>query len=304
MEEQIIQKRCPTDGPTNSIRQHGHIEQRQKGFSAVRIRIIAGNMTSNQLRKVADLSDKYGQGQLHITTRQSVEIHWVQEKQFDKIFQEIHDSGLLLAVRGSRIMTVIACPGRTLCKKGIGDTVMLATHLNDVMVGRELSGKTKIAVSGCPNSCAKPQINDIGLHGVTIPIVTDGCIGCNFCVQSCKAEAIEVREFIPYIDRKKCIECGICVKICPKQVLIAERQGYAVYVGGKIGRKPMLGTKIFSVIPEQEAISYIQGILDVYNRLGFKGERIGAMINRIGIANFQKELLRQELSKEKDTLVL
>jgi dissimilatory sulfite reductase (desulfoviridin) alpha/beta subunit len=65
----------------NSIRQHGHIKQQQQGFVAVRIRTIAGNMTSDQLRKVAYLSDKYGQGQLHITTRQSVEIHWVQENQ-------------------------------------------------------------------------------------------------------------------------------------------------------------------------------------------------------------------------------
>jgi len=274
----------------NSIRQHGHIKQQQQGFVAVRIRTIAGNMTSDQLHKVADLSDKYGQGQIHITTRQSVEIHWVQENQLETIFQEIHDFGLLLAVRGPRIMTVIACPGITLCKRGIVDTTRLATQLNDCMVGRELSGKTKIAVSGCPSSCAKPQINDIGLHGVMIPAVTEGCIGCNFCAQHCNVKAIKVQELIPSIDRDKCIGCGVCVKNCPQKALTAERQGYAIYIGGKIGKKPMLGIKIFSVIPEQEAISYIEVILEAYNRLSFKGERIGTVINRIGVANFQQEI--------------
>ncbi len=288
----------------NSIRQHGRIKQQQQGFTAVRIRTIAGNMTSDQLRKIADLSDRYGQGQLHITTRQSVEIHWVRENQLETIFQEIQDFGLLLAVRGPRIMTVIACPGITLCKRGIGNTVMLATQLNDCIVGREMPGKTKIAVSGCPSSCAKPQINDIGLHGVMIPAIADGCIGCNSCAQNCKVEAIKVRELIPCIDKDKCVGCGVCVKNCPKQALIAKRQGYAVYVGGKIGKKPMLGIKIFSIIPEQEAISFIQAILEAYSRLSVKGERIGTVINRIGLVNFQEEILKQNFSKENNTLGL
>ncbi|HWR10095.1 4Fe-4S binding protein [Sporomusa sp.] len=274
----------------NATRQHGKIDQQQPGFSAIRIRTIAGNLTSDQFHKLAELSVKYGRGQLHITTRQSVEIHWVQENQLDLVFKEIHDFGLLLAVRGARVLTVIACPGIRLCKRGIGDTIMLTTQLNDLIVGQELAGKTKIAVSGCPSSCAKPQINDIGLHGVAIPAVTSGCVGCNCCIQGCKVAAMEVRGFMPHIDMNKCVGCGTCVKNCPQQALRAEKQGYAVYVGGKIGKQPMLGTRIFAVIPEQEAISYVQAILDVYKRLGLKGERIGDVIDRIGVAAFQQEI--------------
>ncbi|QDR79195.1 4Fe-4S dicluster domain-containing protein [Sporomusa termitida] len=277
----------------NVIKQHGRIEQRQTGFVAVRIRTIAGNLTSSQLRKVADLCDKYGRGQLHITTRQSVEIHWVQEHRLNILLQEIHDLGLLLAVRGPRVLTVIACPGRGLCQRGISDTVLLAAQLNELMVGHELPGKTKIALSGCPNSCAKPQISDIGLHGVTIPAVAAGCAGCNSCVQGCKAEAIKVQQYVPHIDSNKCVGCGICIKNCPQQAVVARRRGYAVYVGGKIGRTPMLGTKILSAIPEQEAVFYIQAILDVYNRLSFKGERIGTAIKRIGVETFRQEILTQ-----------
>lgn len=274
----------------SSMRRHGRIEQQQRGFTAVRIRTVGGHMTSDQLRKVADLAEAYGRGQLHITTRQSVEIHWVEENRLNSIFQEIHNSGLLLAVRGARIMTVVACPGIKLCRKGIGDTAMLAIQLNASVVGREMAGKTKIAVSGCPSSCAKPQINDIGLHGVIIPAVAGGCAGCNACIKACKVEAIQVRESGPDIDRERCIGCGSCVRNCPQQALIAGRQGYAVYAGGKIGKRPMLGVKLLSAVPEQDAAAYIQVMLDVYQRLGLKGERIGEMMKRIGAANFQQEV--------------
>lgn len=275
----------------NAIKQHGQIQQLQPGFSAVRLRTMAGNMTSDQCRKAAELADKYGRGHLHITTRQSVEIHWVQTDQLAAIFQEILDAGLLLAVRGARILTVIACPGKALCRSGLGDTTALAAQLNAVMVGQEFAGKTKIAVSGCPSSCAKPQINDIGLHGVILPAVTGTCTCCNLCGQNCKLQAIEIRENKPSIDRHKCVGCGQCVKTCPQQALTAAKQGFAVYVGGKIGKRPLLGTKIFTVIPEAAALGYVQAILDAYQRLGVTGERIGDVIRRRGMTAFRQEVI-------------
>lgn len=279
-----------------SGRQHGRLEQRQQGFFAVRIRTIAGNMTSCQLRKIADLADQYGRGQVHITTRQSVELHWVEQNRLASIFEEIDNFGLLSAVRGARVMTVIACPGMSLCKRGLGDTVKLAAELNHVVVGREMPGKTKIAVSGCPNSCAKPQINDIGLHGVITPELTGGCTGCTCCMRGCKAGAMEVRESAPRIDRDKCVGCGVCVQNCLQQALRAQKAGYTVYVGGKIGRNPLPGTKLFPIIPEQEAIVYIEAILKAYQRLAHTGERIGSLVRRIGITDFQQAVLqgRQE----------
>ncbi len=279
------------NGQFSFSKHHGLLEQQQKDFFAVRVRTIAGNLTSAQMRKLADLSDKYGNGQLHITTRQSVEIHWVQEKQLACVFRETHDSGLLLAVRGPRILTTIGCPGIALCKQGVCDTTDLAAQLDALLVGREQPGKTKIALSGCPNSCAKPQINDIGLHGVVVPAVVDGCDGCNNCVAVCKVGAMTVSGCVPSVSADKCVGCGLCVKSCPKQALAVEKHGYAVYIGGKIGKRSMLGNKVLPFIPEREAVSCIEGILCAYNRLANKGERIGDVVNRIGLAAFQKELL-------------
>ncbi|QJW47856.1 4Fe-4S dicluster domain-containing protein [bacterium BFN5] len=280
------------DGKHDFIEKHGYIKQREEGFFAIRIRTIAGKLTSDQLRSLACLADNYANGQIHITTRQSVELHWVQENRLESVFQEIHELGLLHAVRGSRVFTVIACPGISLCKKGICNTVNLAEQLDAFMVGRVQPAKTKIALSGCPNSCAKPQINDIGLHGVIIPTVGLGCIGCKTCENICKVKAVSMQNGQPQIETEKCLSCGVCVRNCPRQALRVHKQGYSLYIGGKIGKKPMLGHKLFTVIPEQDAIFYIENILAVYNRLAGKNERIGDVINRIGLSSFRQAVLQ------------
>lgn len=272
------------------VEQHGYIKQPEQGIFAVRIRTIAGNLTSTQLRSLADLSEQYGNGQVHITTRQSVELHWVKKEQLNNAFQAVADLGLLLAVRGPRVLTVIACPGAGVCQKGIGHTVSLASQLDDELVGSKQPSKTKIALSGCPNSCAKPQINDIGLHGIIFPDAGEGCIGCKTCETVCKTGAISIETGAPQIIAENCVGCGLCVRNCPKQVLRIRQQGYSLYIGGKIGRNPMLGIKLFSVIPEQEAAVYIERVLGAYNRLAYEKERIGDVLRRIGLDRFRQEV--------------
>ena len=286
------------DQQNNLTEQHGLLAQRQTGFCVVRVRTRAGNITSNQLHKVAELADKYGRGQLHFTTRQSVEMYWVPEGQLGAVLQEIDDAGLLPAIRGPRMRTVVACPGALLCKYGMCDTIALATHLDKSVVGRKLPTKTKIGISGCPNSCSKPQENDIGLQGVMLPKVVDGCVGCRACLHACKVKAIAVQNCTPRIDFRKCVGCGLCVTECPKNVFLADKQGYRVYVGGRIGKKPKLGTKILALIPEMDAYSYIQTILDAYESFSNQGERISDVVKRLGIVAFRQETLNKMFPKK------
>src|SRR5262245_35364002 len=51
--------------------------QRQQGVQMVRIKLPFGRITTNQLRRIADISDEYGSGNLHATTRQDIQIHYV-----------------------------------------------------------------------------------------------------------------------------------------------------------------------------------------------------------------------------------
>ncbi len=278
-------------------RKNGFIEQRQKGYYALRIRTQAGNMTTGQLRKVTELADKYAKGQVHFTTRQSVEIPWVREKDYATIRRELKDAHLLSAVCGSRMRTIVACPGASVCRYGLVDTVSLAKKLDEIFVGRELPSKTKMGISGCANSCGKPQENDIGLQGVIQPILTEGCIGCGVCSMLCKAEAVKLENDEPVFTREKCIGCGRCMNICPERAIEAKHCGYNLYIGGKIGRFPQLGVKVVEGIDENEVVSYLEAVLQAYQKLAEKGERIAEVINRRGLESFKNEIAN-EMKKE------
>lgn len=267
-------------------KQKGFIAQKQAGFYAMRIRTRGGNMSSAQLYKVAELADKYGQGQIHFTTRQAVEMCGVPEDFYTDIAREIMDAGLLPAVCGPRVRTIVACPGSRVCRFGIADTTTLAEQLDQLFVGTEVPSKTKLNISGCPNSCAKPQESDLGLQGVVIPRVQAGCVGCGACTRVCKVKAIAVADSVPIIDRELCVCCGLCVRACPKQALVTDKQGYNVFAGGKIGRQPGLGTKMFTAVGEQEAVRYIDALIRAYRLLARKGERISQTLARVGKENF------------------
>lgn len=272
---------------------NGFIAQRQKGFYAMRIRTRAGNMSSEQLRKVAELADKYGQGRIHFTTRQAVEMHGVAEEAYEQLMREILAAGLLPAVCGPRMRTIVACPGSDACRFGITQTVALAEKLDALFVGSELPAKTKLNISGCPNSCAKPQESDLGLQGTILPVVGDGCVDCGACTRVCKVRAITVEDKRPLIGREKCVGCGQCVKVCKNNVLTAGIQGYNVFVGGKIGRQPGLGIKIFTAVPKHDAVKYIEALLRAYRKLGHAGERIVQTLSRVGVDRFAAETAQE-----------
>jgi NAD(P)H-nitrite reductase large subunit len=57
------------------------------------------------------------------------------------------------------------CMGNTLCKKGLRNTVQMGLKIDEMYHKMETPNKVKIAISGCPNSCAEPAVRDIGLIG-------------------------------------------------------------------------------------------------------------------------------------------
>lgn len=268
-------------------KRHGFIPQRQKGLLLMRIRNKAGNMTAEELRKVALLAEEYGNGQVHVTVRQGIEIPGVPEERFAEALQEILDAGLLPAVCGMRVRPVIACPGNSTCPYGLADTPALAAKLDEEFVCRELPAKTKFAVSGCANGCTKPQSHDVGFQGAVEPVLQEEkCIGCGACVKRCPAKCITMQEKKISIDYSSCLSCGVCTGICPKQALPAARSGYHIYVGGKGGRYSYEGKRICSFVAEDQVLGKLEEILAAYTESGKKGERLQAVLNRIGFEAF------------------
>ncbi|MHB9094417.1 MAG: 4Fe-4S dicluster domain-containing protein [Eubacteriales bacterium] len=283
----------------NELKKGGFLKQRQKDNFIARFRSLAGNLTSEQLRQLADLADKYGKGYVHVTTRQGAEIPWVGINDYNNMKSEIKALGLNTGTSGPRIRTVVACPGREICQFGLMNSRETAIELDRAFFGREVSIKTKIAVSGCPNSCAKPQENDIGLAGAVEPVLcAEKCVGCGLCQRVCPNQAITMADGKPKIDKSKCLREGSCISSCPTDAWQENRRGYLLYAGGKIGRKPRLGQVVAEFIPENEVTEGVEKVLKAFAVLGQQGERIADTIARVGVRAFRDEMAWTSIESE------
>jgi len=279
---------------SKELKKKGFLKQKQPDLYSVRLRIVVGNIKPAQLRAVAEASERYGTGDVHITTRQGIEIRNVPSGNIGQLAEMLAEADLQPGSCGPRVRNIVACGGNHYCQSGITDSEDLGYAIDKYFFGRDLPGKIKIAVSGCPNSCSTPQVNDIGLVAKIKPEINDEkCDGCGACVEVCYGGAITIVDGKPKVDYKKCVYDGTCVQICPKDVWFGV-PGYAMFVGGKVGKEPQLGQKLLDFIPESDR----EGILNVIDRvIVFFGEhakekeRLGTLINRLSIETFKRGVL-------------
>lgn len=147
---------------------------RNKGTEAFSARVVTVNGTVSvaQLRGVADLAERFGNGVVTFTTRQSIEVQGIPFDRVDAFADAVAALGLAVGGTGPRVRPIVACKGTT-CPCGLIDTFSLAGKLHHRFYegwhGVALPGKFKIAVGGCPNNCVKPDLNDLGVVGRILP---------------------------------------------------------------------------------------------------------------------------------------
>ena len=147
----------------------GITQQRQPGLSSVGASVLRGRVTGDQLEKLADLADKYGNGQLRATIMQNLIIVNVPNEMTAALVIELNTLGFLVDV-SSFWRGAIACTGTEFCKLAITETKGFAKWLVSEMEDR-LPGfdqQIKLHVTGCTNSCGQHWIADIGLEGKKI----------------------------------------------------------------------------------------------------------------------------------------
>ncbi|MCS3922960.1 NAD(P)/FAD-dependent oxidoreductase [Methanosalsum natronophilum] len=150
---------------SSDILEKGAILQRDKETYAIAPHIPGGIASSELLRKLADVADKYDAAAIKVTSAQRIAIVGVKEEDLDNIW---NDLGMKPgAAIGICIRSIKICPGTTFCKRGKQDAVGLGLKLDEIYHGMELPGKLKIGVAGCVNSCSEPAVKDIGLLGTS-----------------------------------------------------------------------------------------------------------------------------------------
>ena len=102
----------------DELKRVGIIGQKQKDYYLIRLRTVGGGMTAEELGVVARVSKKYGKGQVHLTTRQAVEIHNIHVDDLQSAREELEQNGIVLGVCGPRGRGIVACPGSATCTSG------------------------------------------------------------------------------------------------------------------------------------------------------------------------------------------
>ncbi|MDP1853399.1 MAG: sulfurtransferase TusA family protein [Candidatus Omnitrophota bacterium] len=133
-----------------------------------RIRIPAGAVNTAQLKALAEAAKKYGDGRLHITTRQDIQIHNIKLEDTFKVIDYLQDYGLSpRGGGGNTLRNITACPFSGICKDEVFDVRANAIALTEYFLRQEssfmLPRKFKITFSGCVKDCSGILINDVGL---------------------------------------------------------------------------------------------------------------------------------------------
>lgn len=276
------------------LKGEGILAQNQEGYFSIRILSRAGNFTANQLNDLAKLSQKYGKGYLGVTTRLAIEIPWIKYEDIENLKKDLKEAKLAHGGTGKKVRPLVACKG-TVCQHGIYDTQELCGKLHDKYFAYSLPSKTKITLVGCPNNCAKANTNDIGIVGqVYVKFNEDKCENCGICTKVCRQKSVKVVDKKLVWNKDECVNCGKCAQVCPFGAMEVDKQGMAIYLGGRMGRGYRFGDKLTNLYHEEEVLELVQDILDTYNELANPEERICKVIDRIGFDTFEKALMNKK----------
>ena len=293
-----------------SVKGRGFLQNRGTECFSGRLVTVAGQFTPHELRAVAECAERYGSGEVIFTARLAAEIVGIPFERIPEAEAFMAEQGLKFGGTGAKVRPVTACKGTT-CVYGNIDTRALAKTIYDrFYVGMrdvKLPHKFKIGVGGCPNSCMKPSLNDVGVEGCRVFTFNEElCRGCMTCrvADACPSKAVTIRDGKAVTDAEKCTRCGVCVGKCPFGAVPREAEAACrIFVGGTWGKTLRVGTRLSRVYTVDEVPAVIEKVMLWYKENGYAKERLGACIDRLGMETLEAAIATDDLPERRQEIL-
>lgn len=291
---------------TKKLKKNAFRVTKVRGYTASRVRVPGGHLRAEHMDTIQKIAQEYGNGTVHLTARQGFEIPGIQFEDMPlvnellqpviegmDINQEERDKGY--SASGTR--NIVACVGNRVCPYACYDTTAFAQRIEKAVFPNDLH--FKIALTGCPNDCAKVRMHDFGIIGMTHPqFERERCVTCRACVNYCKRKSVEALQeinFRPQRNEEKCIGCGECVLNCPMAAWTRSKEKYyRLTLLGRTGkRNPRLGEDFIKWADEDSIIKIILNTYDYVEKYIDRGapggkEHIGYIVDRTGFEEYKK----------------
>lgn len=157
-------KEAQDDPQSRYINERSHANIQKDGSYSVIPRMWGGETTADELRRIADVVDKYQIPTVKVTGGQRIDLLGVKKEDLPAVWQDIGmPSGHAYA---KALRTVKTCVGSEWCRFGTQDSTQMGKDLERALWRMYAPHKVKLAVSGCPRNCAESGIKDVGVIGV------------------------------------------------------------------------------------------------------------------------------------------
>ena len=263
------------------------------------VRVITrnGKIGLKDQRAISEAAERFGSGEITMTTRLTIEIQGVQYDRIEPMLAFLKEHGLDTGGTGALVRPVVSCKGTT-CQYGLIDTYALSEKIHERFYlgyhGVALPHKFKIAVGGCPNNCVKPNLNDLGIVGQRVPAVDpELCRGCKVCQveKACPIHSASLKDGKITVG-SECNSCGRCKGKCPFGAVSNYQDGYKVYIGGRWGKKIAHGQPLHKIFTSQEEVlDLIERAILLFRDEGIAGERFADTVTRLGFDVVEEKLL-------------
>jgi sulfite reductase beta subunit len=276
--------------------------------------------TTDYVREICEIADKYCDGYVRWTTRNNVEFHVTDEEKLRALIEDLKSRKFPggsykfpIGGTGASVTNIVHTQGWIHCHTPATDASGVVKAIMDELFeyfgSHKLPAQVRIALACCLNMCGAVHCSDIAVVGIhrKPPMVEDDRLEkvCEIplVIASCPLGAIkpatveiggEKRKTVR-VNAERCMFCGNCYTMCPAMPIAdGQGDGLALVVGGKVSNRitpPKFSKVVIPYIPNEPprwptAVKWIKKILEVYSQHAKKYERVGDWIERIGWEKF------------------